>query len=80
MTWADELFERLIEEGAVTYDDNGRESDYAHKGDCVLIDDLVLAVLEKNKEVNMMYGHNLIERYQARAFRELVETTKRVRK
>ena len=77
MTYVGKLMKKRIEEGATTFDDDGRESAYAHKGDCVLVDDLFLAFLEKNKEIQTVdksteFPFKVIYE-QARAFRELVE-------
>lgn len=86
--WASKLIEKKIEDGAQTRDHDGQWVPYAHKGDCILIDDLVLGVLEKNKEIEKELDYYELSKEkrktsidyqndfsfaQARAFRELVE-------
>lgn len=81
MNWAEKLSGKVIEEGAETKDFDGRQIPYAHKGDCVLIDDYDSAVLKKNeqlhKEADFDPWGNKIKTREARAFREQVAEVKK---
>jgi len=81
MTWASELLEGLTSWDFLKSSKEARNNDYFDglcKGRDRTINDLVLAVLKKNEEINeeckgKKAGHTNRVRRKARAFRELVE-------
>ena len=81
MTWADKLFRKRIDIWADAYDEDHADyhTESGKTGRFLEIDDLVLAVLEKNKKINdetrkaVGVGLEVLEEEQARAWREIVE-------
>ena len=88
MTWADELFEKkflaIKEQGLLIgfVDEQGIAIQPEIGKVLVYSDDLALAVLEKNKEIEITHKTKewdvIIESLQARAFRELVKKSEEV--
>ncbi len=85
MTWASKLIKKIISPlDAWESVPNEDPSDLANTESLLKFDDLVLAVLEKNKQIHSevdfdKHGTKVKSR-QALAFRELVEAVKKVKK
>lgn len=86
MTWADKLIEKVLHSDLLfrTYKTTKPKYDSWREGKrrrVVLFDDLVLAVLEKNKEIEQAVerGYPFKEKEQALAFSELVEACEKVK-